>query len=71
LKIDEKAYTVVMVDEVVEETASGYIDQGAILVRIGERSEWLAKKELEDWPDVGDGGEVLVAEWLAVRKGFV
>lgn len=32
---------------------------------------WLPKSQLEDWPDVGDSGEVLMPEWLAEEKGLM
>lgn len=43
----------------------------AILFNDGELEEWLPKSQLEDWPDAGETGEVLMPEWLAGDKGFI
>jgi hypothetical protein len=32
---------------------------------------WLPKSQLEDWPDLGKFGEVLLTRWLAEEKGLV
>lgn len=32
---------------------------------------WLPKSVMEDWPDIGDTGEVLMPEWLALDKGLI
>ena len=32
---------------------------------------WLPKSQLEDWPDVGEDGELLIPEWLASEKGMI
>lgn len=32
---------------------------------------WLPKSQLEDWPDVGDTGEIMIPQWLAEDKGIV
>jgi len=26
---------------------------------------------MEDWPNVGDSGEVLMQEWFAIKKGII
>jgi hypothetical protein len=32
---------------------------------------WLPKSVIEDWPDEGDTGEIIMPEWLAIEKGLV
>lgn len=32
---------------------------------------WLPKSQLEDWPDVGTTGSLLIPEWLAEEKEFI
>lgn len=32
---------------------------------------WLPKSQLEDWPDVGDEGEILLPRWLAEEKELI
>ncbi len=32
---------------------------------------WLPKSQLEDWPDIGDTGEILIPEWLAEEKELI
>ena len=43
----------------------------AIYVDFGNRDCWLPKSQLEDWPDVGEAGEILLPEWLAIEKEIV
>ena len=43
----------------------------AVLVDCGDGDVWFPKALLEDWTDVGDNGEVLMPEWLAVDKGVI
>jgi hypothetical protein len=43
----------------------------SIKVSDGKRSCYLAKSLLEDWPDVGHTGDVLIPEWLALQKGLI
>jgi hypothetical protein len=45
--------------------------EAAILFNDGELEEWLPKSQLEDWPDVGGTGAVVMPEWLAKDKGFI
>jgi hypothetical protein len=32
---------------------------------------WIAKSLLEDWPNEGESGEVLIARWVAQKKGWI
>jgi len=42
----------------------------AILVEFADDEQWLPKSQLEDWPDVGEEGNVIMPEWLAVDRGL-
>jgi hypothetical protein len=42
----------------------------AILVEFAEGEVWLPKSQLEDWPDLGEEGDVVMPEWLAIDKGL-
>jgi len=35
------------------------------------KSIWIPKSQLEDWPDKGENGEVLITEWIAGVKGLI
>lgn len=71
MKINGKNFVVVEVDDVLEETYVGDTSYGSILVRVGDEEKLLPKSQLEDWPDVGERGEVIVQEWLAIKKGLI
>jgi len=43
----------------------------AVRVDFGTQTVWLPKSQLEDWPDVGQSGEILMKEWLAQEKGLI
>ena len=43
----------------------------AILADVEGKNVWLPKSQLEDWPDVGDEGEILIPEWLAMEKRLI
>jgi len=43
----------------------------AVLVEYEGEDIWIPKSCLEDYPDVGDGGDILVQQWIAVEKGMV
>jgi hypothetical protein len=43
----------------------------AILVDYEGKEYWLPKSQLEDWPDVEDGGDIEVPLWLLEEKGMV
>jgi len=36
-----------------------------------DKDVWLPKSQLEDWPDVGESGEILMTEWMAIKKGLI
>ena len=36
-----------------------------------DRIIWLPKSMMEDWPDIGENGTVLVQEWIAEEKGLL
>lgn len=43
----------------------------AVLLHDSVKTEWFPKSQLEDWPDVGQTGTVLMKEWIALKKGFI
>lgn len=45
--------------------------QMAIRVDFGTETIWLPKSQIEDYPDVGESGEILMREWLAEDKGLI
>jgi hypothetical protein len=51
--------------EVVAETSQ------AIRVKDGFTYAWLPKSVCEDWPDLGETGEVILLESFAIDKGLV
>mgnify|MGYP001332524523 CR=1 FL=1 len=51
-------------------TVRGETDM-AIRVDFGTETVWLPKSQCEDWPDVGESGEVLMKEWIAEEKGLI
>ena len=40
----------------------------AILVEFAGTQAWLLKSQLEDWPDVGKEGDIVMPEWLAIAR---
>ena len=48
-----------------------YQSEKAVKVDAGDREVWLPISQLEDWPDVGEFGVVLMPEWLAKDKGLI
>ena len=36
-----------------------------------DESIWIPKSQMEDWPDLGDFGEWIIQEWIAIEKGIV
>ena len=63
---------------VIFESHLGHGNQGAILVDVGyygdshHREEvWIPKSLIEDWPEVGESGEIEIPEWLAIEEGLV
>ena len=51
---DKNEYVVIQVDNVIHETDE------AILIEVDKEAQWLPKSQLEDWPRVGDSGEISV-----------
>ena len=62
---NQKDYITLMVDEV------RYESPDAVLVLIDGEKIWLPKSQLEDWPEVGTAGEIIIAEWLAKEKEMI
>ena len=42
----------------------------AVRLDIEGTIEWCPKSVLEDWPDVGSVGDILMPRWLAEEKEF-
>ena len=36
-----------------------------------DKNVWIPKSLMEDWPDSGDTGSVLMKEWIALEKGLI
>ena len=58
-------WTEIEVDKVAAET-----DQ-AILVVIDGEDHWLPQSQLDEWPDVGESGTIMIKTWLAEERGFI
>jgi len=43
----------------------------AVLIDFGDSEEWILKSQMEDWPDFGETGKVLIKEWLTEEKGLI
>lgn len=41
----------------------------ALRVDFGTETVWIPKSQVEDYPDVGESGEILMKEWLHKRRG--
>jgi len=48
-----------------------YQTEKAVKIDAGDRVVWLPISQLEDWPDVGQDGVVLMPEWLAKDKELI
>jgi hypothetical protein len=54
------------------ETSTGIVDEGAIFADVGlDEAVWLPKSQLEDWPDEGEFGDIMLPQWLLEEKGIV
>ena len=62
---EEDQWTELDVDKVVAETDL------AILVKMDGNDIWLPKSQLDDWPDVGDSGTIIIKTWLAEEKELI
>ena len=57
---------------VIFESHAGEDNMGAILVDAGgDEDVWIPKSLLDDWPEVGESGEIEIPEWLAIEEGLV
>lgn len=63
--VDRGEWEDIDVDKVITET------EMAICVRIDGESIWLPKSQLDDWPDIGKSGIVVMKTWLAVEKDLI
>lgn len=43
----------------------------AVLFFNGDREFWIPKSVMERWPDLGESGTALVAEWFAEKEGLI
>ena len=43
----------------------------AVLLDNSQACEWVPKSQMEDWPDEGEYGEVVIKEWMAIEKEFI
>lgn len=43
----------------------------ACLLSDGDREKWFPKSQMEDWPDKGKTGTVIMKEWIAQEKEFI
>ena len=43
----------------------------AVLINFDGDEQWVPKSLLEDWPDEGRIGDIIVKEWWARQEGFV
>lgn len=48
-----------------------YQTEAAVRIDAGDKEVWLPISQLEDWPDVGCDGVVLLPEWLAKKKELI
>lgn len=43
----------------------------AVQIDFGDKIKWISKSQMEDWPDKGTSGTVLVKEWIAFKEGLI
>lgn len=43
----------------------------AVCIDFGDNIHWIPISQMEDYPDVGYSGSVLVKEWIAKDKGLI
>jgi len=65
IKIEGKDYVTLDVIEVLHETDS------AVLFEHESGRKWVPKSQLEDWPEIGDPGEIIITEWWATEKEWI
>lgn len=42
----------------------------AVLFTDGDEQFWIPKSQMEEWPEEGDSGVAIVAEWFAEKEGL-
>jgi len=45
--------------------------QMAVKIDFGDSIIWCPKSLMEDWPDVGESGDVLIKEWFAEKEELI
>jgi len=48
-----------------------YETEAAVRFDDGTRKFWIPMSCMEDWPNVGETGTALVAEWFALDEGLI
>lgn len=48
-----------------------YETEKAVRVDAGDKEVWLPMSQLEDWPEIGCDGVVIMPEWLAKEKELI
>jgi hypothetical protein len=43
----------------------------AVQIDFGDRVLWVPISQMEDWPEVGFNGSVLIKEWIAKKEGLI
>lgn len=43
----------------------------AVRLHDGDRSFWVPKSLMEDWPDRGQSGTALIQEWFLIKEGLI
>lgn len=64
MKINGKEYKIVEDCETVSET------DNAVLILIDNEEKWIPKSQLEDWPDKGEEGEIIITKWWGEKEGI-
>ena len=55
----------------IQGTAKIETDDAVLIDFGGKKAEWIPKSQMEDWPDVGANGDVILTEWIAEEKGVI
>jgi hypothetical protein len=61
----EDEWVEIDIDKVIRETNE------AILIKIDKENIWLPKSQLDDYPEVGESGIILIKTWLAEEKELI
>jgi len=43
----------------------------AVQIDFGDAVKWIPKSQMEDWPNIGFNGSVLIKEWIAKKEGLI